>query len=80
MPRNPLNPRLAVREQANGLVYLLRDLFVLFPYGSDNPPKLIVGDQLVTVDRPERFGPWASHKQKLKWFHNFRRAAQVKGE
>jgi hypothetical protein len=59
------------REQANGHAYTLGAITVLFRHG-DLDPQLILGEQVVTVGRPERFGArWDKPSFRRAWVRAF---------
>ena len=49
-------------EQANRPVYLSGYVAISFPYGLE--PRLLFGDSVIVIDRPDRFGSWNTRKER----------------
>lgn len=58
------------REQANGIAYIEHGNAIVFPHG-DVGPYLIWHGQTVRIERPERFGLWATDKQRRAFMRTF---------
>ena len=56
-------------EQSNGIAYAHNGTVILFPYGVE--PRLVFGDNLVTFDRPERFGDWDTPRARRAFMRAF---------
>ena len=57
------------RETVSGPAYTWADTTIWFRWGVD--PAVIIGDRVITIDDPSRFGSWDTPAHRRAYVRNF---------
>jgi hypothetical protein len=67
-----------MQEYAAGVAYTHEGTTILFPVGVE--PKLLIGDDVVGIFRPERFGEWETSAERRAFVRAFVQICQEDAE
>lgn len=59
------------RETAIGPAYIRGKVTLVFRYGGLLSPQVLIGDALIEVKWPNRFGRWGTHSERLAYIKRF---------